>query len=143
MKKLKVSEEFVVGKNKIAWVGSGFKEHLYPLSFTVSKETLKTKTLGKSMLDKEIFEEFKPVAVTLGDVLHFLKKANRDGWYIFYVNDLKGTLWAVHAHWFADDGGWDVGAYSVGLPTGWYDGHQVVSREFLDTEPQTLRYFEL
>lgn len=138
MKKLKVSKEFVVDKNNIGWIGSRFKEHFYPLSFTVSKEMLKTKTLGKAMLDKEILDEFKPQTVSLGNVLHFLSSADKNSWYIFYVNDKKGIPWAVYALWDAESGGWDVEAPSVERPLRW-GGGQVVSRKFSETEPKTFK----
>lgn len=139
MKKLKVSKEFVVDKNNIRWIGSRFKEHFYPLSFTVSKEMLKTKTLGKAMLDKEILDEFKPQTVSLGNVLHFLSSADKNSWYIFYVNDKKGIPWAVYALWDAGYGGWGVEAVSVEDPHRWLDGLRVVSRKFSETEPQTFK----
>ncbi len=45
---------------------------------------------------------------------------------IFYIRDMDGNLWAVGASW--DDGGWDLGAYSVEYPNDWDAGRQVFSR---------------
>lgn len=138
---MKTKEAFIEGKNNIGWVGSTFKEKFYDTSFIVKEaEGLQTKTLERSMNDREILAELKPQAVTLGDVLVFLSKANKSDWYIFYVNDTKGTLWAVSARWFSGYGGWFVEAYSVGGPGGWSGGYRVVSREFTQTlkTPQTL-----
>ena len=130
------SEEFAVGKNNIEWIGSNFKEHFYGTTFTPAKSYgLQTKTLEHPMLDKEILEKFKPQAVTLADVLAHLAVTDKSKWYIYYVNDSKGVLWAVSAYWFSDDGGWSVYAYSVGSPDGWRGGGRVVSREFSDIVP--------
>ena len=135
MKKLKASEEFVAGKNGIGWVGSNFKERLHDLSFTPKQETLQSKELERNMNDKEILKELKPQAVELGDVLFSLSYLSHDGWYLFHVNDRKGTLWAVYAGWDADDGGWNVGALSVESRYRWDDGDQVLSRGFSDPLP--------
>lgn len=140
MKTIKTSEAFAKGNNDIYWVGTNFKEHFYATSFTEAKaKGLQTKTLGRYMLDKEIFAEFDPQPVTLGDVRAFLSQADKSGWYIFYVKDSEGTLWAVGALW--DSGrGWGVAAGSVTYPGRWDDGDQVVSREFLtpSASAQTL-----
>lgn len=138
MKKLKASEVFVAGKNQIYWVGASFKEHFYGMTFTAAKDAnLQTKTFKGYMFDKEILQEFKPQAVSLGDVLAYLSVADKIDWYIFYVNDAKGTLWAVDAVWRSGGGGWGVEARSVGGPVGWDGGFQVVSREFTKTLEST------
>lgn len=139
MKTLKTSVEFAGGKNDIEWLGSQFKSVFGKTTFSpASAEGIESRTLTRSMTDVEIFAEFKPAAVTLGDVLAYLKGADRDGWFIFYVNDRKGVLWAVHAVWRAGLGGWFVEAYSVESPSGWCVGFQVLSRRFSDSLPQTL-----
>lgn len=135
MKKLHAKDEFVVGKNNIAWVSSNFKEHLYDLGFTPSTFNLARRTLEKSMNDTEILSSLKPEAVLLGDVLYALFYLEHDDWYLFYVNDRKGTLWAVSAYWNQGDGGWSVGADSVEDPSWWYDGRQVLSRRFSEPLP--------
>ncbi|MEK7609666.1 MAG: hypothetical protein AAB470_00905 [Patescibacteria group bacterium] len=45
---------------------------------------------------------------------------------IFYIRGIDGNLWAVHARWY--DGGWYLGADSVGCSDGWDAGRQVFSR---------------
>ena len=47
---------------------------------------------------------------------------------IAYVEDKKGSFWAVDALWFGADREWSVNAYSVGNPLGWGDGRQVISQ---------------
>ena len=139
MKTYKASEEFVIGKNNIGWIGSNFKEHFHKLTFEESNgEGLTTHRLGKSMRDCEIISELKPESISLGDVLAFLKKADHSEWYIFYVNDEQGVLWAVHANWNADNDGWNVEAFSVTLPLEWYADFQVVSRRFSDSKDLNL-----
>lgn len=135
MKKLHAKDEFVVGKNNIAWINSTFKEHLYDLDFTPSTFNLARRTLEKPMNDVEILTSLKPEAVLLGDVLYALEYLEHDDWYLFYVNDRKGALWAVRARWNAVSGGWLVYAYSVERPLRWYDGRQVLSRGFSDPLP--------
>lgn len=144
MKKLHAKDEFVAGKNNIAWVDSDFKEHLYNLDFSSSTFNLARRTLEKPMNDAEIFLSLKPQAVLLGDVLYALEYLEHDGWYLFYVNDRKGTLWAVDARWRAGDGGWYVNARSVEDPFRWFDGRQVLSRGFSDPLPsgETLSTFD-
>ncbi len=47
---------------------------------------------------------------------------------IFYVRNAKGVLRAVRVGWDADDGGWDVYAFSVADPSSWGGGRLVFSR---------------
>lgn len=126
------TKEFAVGQNDISWIGSNFKEHLYGIAFKkASAEGLETQKLSRFMNDTAILKEFDPAPVLLGDVLAFLKTANHSDWYIFYVNDAKGTLWAVDADW--DGSGWRVGANPVSDPREWYGGRVLVSRSFSET----------
>lgn len=126
---MKASKTFKVGENNISYIGSNFKENLYDLEVkAVSAEGLQMKQLPRSMNDTEIIAEFGPAPVTLGDVLAFLKEADRALWYIFHVKDSKGALWAVSADWDGD--GWYVYAGPVTNPGSWYTGNRVVSRDF-------------
>lgn len=135
MKKLKSAEEFAVGKNNIAWINSIFEENLYDLDFTPSTFNLARRTLEKPMGDAEILSSLRPQAVLLGDVLYALEYLEHSGWYLFYVNDRKGTLWAVNARWSRGYGGWNVLAFSVGYPYGWSAGYRVLSRGFSEPLP--------
>lgn len=126
---MKASQQFKEGTNEIYWVGSNFKEHFYGLDFEESVTELEAKKLPRAMNDSEIIKEMNPETVLLGDVLNFLKSADRSGWYIFYVNDEKGVLWAVRARWNSGLG-WAVEASSVTDPDEWRAGGRVVSRRF-------------
>lgn len=130
MKTLKVYTEFVPGKHDISWIGSNFKEHLYDLTFTMPEDTdFQIKKLDKPMNDKEIQAELGPEPITLGDWLAFFKeKATRDGWYLAYVKDAHGVLWALYGRW--SDGGWSFEASALDGPHGWDSGNQVFSRRF-------------
>lgn len=131
------TKEFKAGKNEISWIGSNFKEHLYGIEFKkASAQGLETRTLPRYMNNAAILKELAPEAVELGDVLAFLKDADRERWYLFYVKDAVGILWAVSADWGGD--GWDVGAFPVSDPYGWYDDGVVVSRRFSDTQNKKL-----
>lgn len=134
--------EFVKGKHSISWAGSKFKKKLGDLSITLPKKLTLTyqQKLDHSMLDSEILTEFKPTDVSLGEILVFLKNADKTGQYIFYVKATDGTLWAVFADWYG--GGWGVEAFSVSFPGRWGAARQVVSREPLSPSENTLGHSE-
>lgn len=134
MKTLTSQNEFVVGKNDITWIAQSFKDNLYGISFTLKKTRLEMKKLPRAMNDKEILDTLGPASVELGEVLTFLKDAAHELWYLFYVNDAKGNLWAVNANW--DDHGWDVGAVAVSDPLRWDAGDRIVSSGF--SAPQNV-----
>lgn len=139
---MKSQEQFKVGVNEISWISSSFEQKLYGIEFEEkSAAGLVTKTLPRYMNDAEISKEFGPEPVELGDILAYLKEADHSKWYIFYVNDASGTLWAVSADW--DDRGWGVGAGSVAYPSAWGGGSVVVSRRFSDTQNQVLVPLEI
>jgi hypothetical protein len=128
-------------KNNIGWIGSNFQSHFYGMEFTIPKTLeLKTKTLERDMLDKEILSEWKPEESTLGELAYALQNdsillknsyAN-----IFYIRDNNNKLWAVRADWSSGYRFWFVEAYSVGDPSGWYQGYRVLSRDW-NFEPET------
>ncbi len=63
----------------------------------------------------------------LATLWSFLKlQGTKGGWFIFYIRDDEGILWAVSACWFGD--GWDVDVYSVAYRDGWRPGSCVCSR---------------
>jgi len=140
MKKIKLysTKEFAVGKNGISYVRDNFKEKFYGMEFEeVSAEGIEVKKLPRDMNDTAIQAELRPNPITLGDLLAFLKDAPHE-WYICYIKDERGVLWAVSACWDSDSGGWGVGVRSVGYPSRWGAGSRVVSREFSDTQKRTL-----
>ena len=132
------------GKNKIVWLGSDFKKH-FSYEFNEKKTKLLTKTLGEQMNDTEIMKKFHPEPIGLGEMMNFLKTADHNGWYIFYVNDKDNVLWAVVAYWNSYYVGWSVFANSVENPDEWDAGRQVVSCRFsdsLESDTLTLRNLE-
>lgn len=72
----------------------------------------------------EIGEENEETCLT--HLWHFLRLRGKGGWFIFYICDSEGILWAVCADWYGS--GWSVGADSVGDRDGWDAGHCVCSR---------------
>lgn len=116
---------------QIGYVGDRFLEVFGSMPFTRPKKfTIQTKRLERSMSDKEILSEFEPESITLEHLAYALKNLERKGWYIFYIKDATGTLWAVRASWDASCGDWFVRASSVGRPREWRAGRQVVSQVF-------------
>lgn len=134
---MKSTEQFTPGKNNISWVSSTFKEHFHGMDFKEDNRTsLQTKKLPRAMNDSEIMQEMHPEPVYLGDVLSFLKTASHSEWYIFYVNDKEGALWAVYARWGVH--GWSVYAPSVSDPLEWSADNHVVSSGFSGSQEKTL-----
>ncbi len=100
--------------------------------------------LEKSSVDGPIIAELggeKVAETTLAEIYAMMEKQPNGeagallntGWAnIFYVRDINGTLRAVGVSWRGL--GWDVGAYSVGNPDEWNDGHRVFSRNSLATQ---------
>lgn len=133
---MKSTQEFAVGKNNISYISSAFKEHFHGISFEESTVELVSRKLPKSMTSKEIVEEWNPEPVTLGDILHVLPDLDREEWYVFYVKDVNGVLWAVRGGWYG--GGWGFDAYPLDSPGGWDGVRQFLSRRFSDTQKETL-----
>lgn len=143
--KLKASQQFVVGKNNIIFVWSGFKDHFSGMNFESTKPILQHKTLDKAMNDKEILDQFRPEESSLGDFLFALNNEVsmlKNGYAnIFYIRDDKGILWAVRVLWYG--GGWNVYASSIESSSGWGAGYQVFGRGFLESLPfQALESFD-
>jgi hypothetical protein len=63
--------------------------------------------------------------IALGHVYEFLKTADRGLWYIFYVADKTGAVWAVDVIWH--DGGWRVDADPIASPNEGRVGSRVIS----------------
>jgi hypothetical protein len=131
MKTLKASEEFVVGKNSIGWVGVNFKERFYDMEFLPKETELEVRTLEKPMTDKEIIKAWHLEPIELGELLNYLKTADQSKWYLCHIKDSDGVLWAVYGLWGV--GGWVFGADPLDDPSGWCAGRQFLSRGFSDT----------
>jgi hypothetical protein len=126
-------DKFVIDRNgelPISWLGDNFKTNFLDVVEDNAKAaTLKQRKLLKRSVDGPILSALGGVEkakIALANVFDFLKTADRTKWFIFYVADAKGTVWAVSAYW--DDHGWDVGALPVTDPGGWDGGPLVVSR---------------
>lgn len=118
------------GELPISYLGGNFQDNfLDVVEENVEGATLKQRKLLKRSVDAPILSALDgedKAKVALGHAFSYLKSADRNLWYIFYVADSKGVLWAVSAHWYG--GGWDVSAYAVSDPLGWLRGYRVVSR---------------
>jgi len=117
------------GELPISYLGDNFKANfLDKVEERVEKTTLKRRKLLKSLPDALILDALgghDKAEVKLAHVFEFLKMADRNHWFIFYVRDAKGILWAVRAGWGGR--GWVVRADSVSGPHRWLVGDVVVS----------------
>ena len=125
MKTLKVSSEFVEGKNGIGYVSSGFEERFGDREFTEVKKAPTFKKLPRAMTDAEIEGELKLGICSLGDVLAFLKnppKESKDGyWNLFYF-----AACVVNVNWNSMNRNWNVNTWPRdGSP--WDEGKRVFS----------------
>lgn len=118
------------GELPISYLGDNFKNNfLDVVEEQVKHCRLKQRKLLKSSVDGPILSALggeDKAKIALANAYEFLKTADRKPWYIFYIADKTGKVWAVDAYW--RDGGWDVGAYPVSDPREWRDGRVVVSR---------------
>ena len=133
-----VSDEFVVGKNGISYIGENFKQWFYSKVEAPSAATiLRRANLTRNALDDEIRKEIGGVSgkTTLGQVLCLIKRQkngkagvllNNGRANIFYVSDTSGVLRVVPVDW--GGGGWSVNADLVSNPYRWHAGRQVFSR---------------
>jgi hypothetical protein len=126
-------EKFVVDRNgelPISHLGDNFRANfLDVVEENVEAAKLTQRKLLKRSVDKPILSALdgeEKARIALAHVFDYLKTADRNLWFIFYVKDAKGVLWAVYAGW--DDGGWYVDADAVSNPDEWRDGRRVVSR---------------
>ena len=129
---MKTTQQFKVGKNNISYLSSDFQEWFGSMTVGKGKVLTEKRVLSRPMNDAEIIKEFSPEEVSLGDILATLPTLDKDGWYVFYVEDKDGVLCAVDGYW--DGGGWGVDANRTGGLYRWDDGPQVLSRKFLDTK---------
>lgn len=96
--------------------------------------TLYTRVLLKPSLDSPIIAELggeEAARTTFGLMLAFLKSRGRPNmsvWFIFYIPDARGKLWAVNCGWHSGYGYWRIGADPVTYPYTWDADNQVVSR---------------
>jgi len=145
--KLVAKEKFVINTKrnapvKISYLGDNFKAWFLngdgKTEDPINEQTLRYHKLRQSSVDGPIITELGGEAkaeTTLSEMFSLMEKQKHgeDGVLlnngyanIFYIKDGAGMLRTVHVGW--SGGGWDVSAYSIGDPYGWYDGYQVFSR---------------
>lgn len=117
------------GDLPISYVGENFQKVFADLvEDDVPAVSLKQRKLLKRSLDGPILSALrgkKRAKIALVHAFDFLKTADRSKWYIFYVADSKGVLWAVYAYW--DGVGWPLSTVAVARPVEWDAGSVVVS----------------
>ena len=136
--KFVAKDNFVVdtGKKarvKISYLGDNFRKHFLGKNEEPASEiTLSCHKLKKFSRDIPIISELggKDKAETTLFAMFALMEMQPSGGIetlltngkanIFYIRDLAGVLWAVFCYW--RDGGWGVGASSVGSPLVWGGG---------------------
>ena len=95
----------------------------------VAAEELKVSKLLKGSRDPAIITEFggeEKVEITFGQYWEFLKTADQNSWYVAYIRDVNGVLWAVCGRWHG--GGWRFEAGPLDSPGGWGAGGRFLSR---------------
>lgn len=135
-------EKFVASEHReaanIGYMWDDFKAHFANLvEENVRATTIVVSRLEKDSLDKPILERLGDKArIKLAHFVTLLKKQahGEDGVLltdgranIAYIEDDKGTLWAVHARWSSYYRYWGVYAHSVENPYPWHAGHQILS----------------
>lgn len=119
----------------ISYMGENFHNNfLDVVEKNVKPATLKQRKLLNGSVDTPILSalgdkdpgNIKKAKTALAHVHNFLKTADSNRWYIFYVADKNGTVRAVFAYW--SGGGWFVSASAVADPSGWNVNRVVVSR---------------
>ncbi|HEX8947228.1 MAG TPA: hypothetical protein VF829_03390 [Candidatus Paceibacterota bacterium] len=114
---------------KIGGIGDNFKKHLLgKIEKKVSEAVLRIQNLEEASVDGPILEELGDTAETTLAHLWEVLKRGKKAWYIAYIRDDNGELWAVGANWDVDRVYWNVGAVPVTNPNRWNAGDQVVSR---------------
>lgn len=139
-KKFVARDHFATGSKvvKIGFIGNNFSNwFLGKTEKPNSQAELRYQRLSKNSLDKPILNELGNLAETTLSAIWELLKSQPNGengvlltngcWNIFYVKDVEDVLRAVSVRWNAFFGSWDLSAYSVADPYGWYAGDRVFS----------------
>lgn len=118
---------------RISYLGDNFKAWMLgKVEESVDDATLRLHELLEASRDIPIVAELgneEGVEIFLAHFYEVLAAKQAVGdltWTVGYARDKNGVLCAVHAFWFG--GGWDVGAFSLGLPSWWCLGYRFVSR---------------
>ena len=115
----------------VKWTNNVFMSKFYGLKVGESAETeLQVSKLEQNSLDASIITELGDRAEIGVSQFHAFLALHRKykEWFIFYLRDRDGNLWAVGAYWSAGRGGWRVSAISVESPSRWPAEGRVVSR---------------
>lgn len=132
-------KEGTKGAVKIWGLGDNFKKRFgRKTEVETNAVEIRVHTLIDASRDLPIITELaEKCEITLGQFYHLLEKqgSGQEGVLLIngyanvaYIRDDEGILWAVHAYWNADRGGWSVGAYSVDDPRRWRAGRKFLSR---------------
>ena len=102
--------------------GGKIEENVGGCDICVHKLTRASRDLG---IRYEVGEDNEETF--LAHLWHFLKlRGDKGGWFIFYIRDSAGVLWAVSAIWLGSV--WSVSAHSVEHRFGWGADGCVCSR---------------
>lgn len=111
------------------WVSKEFKENFFgkiELDIPVGKLNIHEFMIN-SLMDESIRKELgaEHEETKLAHFYELLK--GKSGWFLAYIKDVNGNLWAVDAIWKVGRREWDVYASSVTRSREWVAGRQVVS----------------
>jgi hypothetical protein len=124
-----VAREAFTKKNGFYWLGDNFEEHFLPKVEPATKAAIRLSKLTTNSRDEPIRQELgQHSEITLSQLFELLKTADKTEWFIAYVKDIKGEVWAVGCFWRAGDG-WSVGAHPLASPYDWDAGCRVFSRD--------------
>lgn len=132
--KFVVAEKLVEGKTidglKVTWLGDNIKTSFLKKveQHVASRAGRQHKLIVLDSFDSAIITELggdRKIEIAFGQYWDFLRTANRALWYVAYIRDIYGILWAVCARWHGD--GLGVEAGSLGSDRGWIAGRQFVS----------------
>lgn len=132
------------------YLWDNFKTHFFDKKEKKSMGgTIKLSTLQKNSFDTEILAELgNDAEVTLAELYEFLKTADKSIWYVAYIQDGGGGLWAVYCVWSSGNQLWHVEAYPITHPYKWNAGYRVFSRDSSESlssgsaDTQTLTPFD-
>lgn len=119
--------EFVIGLNRIGWIGPQFQKLARGVvERNVPSVLVTRRPLNRLATASEICKTVgKSRAIRLAHLKHLLRTKEESFLAVVLV---KGKLWAVDACWNSVDREWGVGARSVSRPGEWRSGYRVVSQ---------------
>lgn len=125
--------KFKIGNYNISYIGDNFKKWFGEPKIKPNTKELFSIKLPHEMLDAEILTELKPTEITLNELVGQFEMMDKYEWYLAYIRNADGVLWAVPVHWYGD--GWVVFAFRVGGGCRWFGvgGSRVFSRKSFDT----------